>query len=224
MNIYHTKYLKYKKKYIDLKNTPHHSLINSNFTDSQSGNKMSLTDDDISLIKKRIQFLTHYTSLVSFFEIIKSDYLVHVRFDVVMMSVFPVFERHRKIQYILPLEGTELTTEMHQNFNISNCHSGLIILLFDPKLLWNSEYYFSPYDNYGMPNGFPMVDLKNVLDDLGFWPEIGFYEPINITKYLTGIVIPKDYVDDDKLKSIVNQLKIRVFICSGKDIYETDHL
>ena len=46
------------------------------------------------------------------------------------------------------------------------------------------------------------------------WPEIGFYKPIDVVKYM----------HNEKLKSIIDKLGIRIFICSETDIYETNHL
>ena len=78
MDDYHYKYLKYKLKYMQINQIG-------------SGDKIySLNKDEIILVKKRIQFLTHYTSLHNFFKIIKSGYLIHQGFDVVMMSIFPI--------------------------------------------------------------------------------------------------------------------------------------
>ena len=207
------------------------NISQQNHIESETEYDNYLSHETIILIKERIQFLTHHTSLNSFFEIIKSGFLIPINFDVVMMSIFPVvnYSGH------LPFEGHILMTKMHDNFNISLCFTyseePAIVLLFNPKLLWiNHNYYFSPCDNYGMPSadGFPNVSIKDVLDNLGFWgcmwPEIGFYEPIDVVKYIVGIVIPKKYMHNEKLKSIIDKLGIRIFICSETDIYETNHL
>lgn len=252
--IYRYKYLKYKKKYLRLKKID---------SQQKSGNinqssKKYLNDDDIEFVKSHIQFLTHATPLNNFFKIIESGFLIHGSyFDTIMMSVFPAQETplSSSDSYHLPLADNILNEKMYENFNISGCYRGnSIILLFDPKLLWEEKYYYiASGDTYGVPNLGDYLskdlrkkiedsddlkkklmiddlsdykeDIVHIIEDLGYWPEIGFYEKINVNKYLIGIVIPKKYVHDEKLKSVVNQLDIRIFICSkGEGIEELNHL
>lgn len=53
-------------------------------------------------------------------------------------------------------------------------------------------------------------NLKHVLDRLSFWPEIGFYEPVSINKYLVGVIVPKKYMKNRNLTIIINKLAIRI--------------
>ena len=146
---------------------------------------------------------------------------------------------------------------MRNNFNISLCGSIYypdnsdpdIILLFDPKLLWNcSQYYISDSYCFGDPEDYCFgktevyyskgymekrnrhieesygTILNDVLDNLTFWPEIGFYHDIDVKKFITGIVIPKKYIHNKKLIKIISELNIRIFICDKDNIYELDYL
>lgn len=76
-------------------------------------------------------------------------------------------------------------------------------------------------ENIGYYTG---VNFSGVLDNLWWWPEVGFYENINMKKYLIGIVIPKKYVENSQLKLIIKSLHIRIFVCDNSVITEVNHI
>lgn len=54
--------------------------------------------------------------------------------------------------------------------------------------------------------------LDYVLDHLDIWPEVGFYENIDVKKYLIGIIIPSKLMDK-KIKNYISELDIKIFNC-----------
>lgn len=124
-------------------------------------------------------------------------------------------------KYILLFDPKMLWEEPYYYFSIGDCYGmpGYQDYFSEPlqKRISNlnpndEQFYDILYDIGGLTDFMP---LKNVLDELGIWPEIGFYRNIKIRKYLSGVIIPERYYDK-KMKLI--DLNIDIFVCSDKGI------
>ncbi len=158
---------------------------------------MYMDSEDILLVKQNIQYLTHYTDILNCESIFRDNILKHgsnPHIKVLNMSVFPAGE-YRLGE--LPLSGKKLLDIMGENFNISMCGDDSIVLLFDPKILWKTlYYYFSYYDEYGM-SGADMYISKGIINKI-----ITSTTPKKVIKEMKKY----DNVKTEKLKDMISKL------------------
>ena len=208
MYMYKYKYNKYKHKYNNLKN-------------------------NITLINDKIQFLTHYTTEENFIKIIKSGVLKPINYDVVMFSIFPIGkEKSFNPKIPLPYTNNKLKNLLRDNLSITNyacigTGDTSILLLFTSKLLLEYPlYYLSRNETNGKINGYytneikksfpnlpPSSTLENELNNLSYYPEVGFYHKIAIKNNLKAIILPEQ-LENKKINSIINNLGVTVFRCN----------
>ena len=223
---YEAQYNKYKKKYVDTLET-----------------YMNL--EDIKLVKKYIRYLPHYTSYENFKNIMKTGLLLPGKnFDVVMVSVFlkqhfpkeymnydsddrPFYmgmcnEDHYIILLFDPkmlyhelyyyFEAFDNYGEIHVDQYVSKGIKNKIVTPFTPKVVkkLQSKYSVIPTDKL-------ITVLKEIMDDPSTWPEVGFYLPLSIKKYLTGLIVPEKYKDE--IQEHIKGFNLTIYICSDDGIY-----
>lgn len=101
---------------------------------------------------------------------------------------------------------------IHEDQYVSKGIKNKIVTPLTPKIVKKIQ---SKYDKI-LTDRLITVLEEIIADDLP-WPEIGFYLPLSIKKYLTGIIVPEKYKNE--IQTYIKGIDLTIYICGDNGIH-----